>query len=117
MKLPKYKPLSPSEKAQISRELKEWCDAPFGKGQPGYETLTYDLADYNRDTLELLEQKKNAINQQNQKIHDEIPGRCWMCKSRAYKICSISQKDCKDTSPDCRTFNGGTSHMIVGCES
>lgn len=38
---------------RIATALKEYCDQPFGKGLPGYENLTYDLNDYNREIDEM----------------------------------------------------------------
>jgi len=48
---PRVDPPPPSERARISQELKEWCDAPFGSDFEDY----YSLEDYNKDTLELNE--------------------------------------------------------------
>lgn len=106
----KTKKLTREEMAELARQSREYCDAPFGKGMPGCETLVHDLADYNREIDEMKAQS------QYQKIHEEIPGQCWKCSSRSYKICKISSEKCNVTAPNCLGRRDG-HHMIVLCEA
>ena len=98
--------LTPLEKTKIAQECREFCNAPFGKGLPGCETLEYDLEDYNREVMELKE---------NQPKEQGIPGKCHLCSSRKYKRCGISDSLLTEPgfTPACIRRKDGRIEIIV----
>ena len=46
-----------------------------------------------------------------EQIHKEIPGKCWICKDRSYKICDLSHEPCSRTAPICKPVRNG--HCLI----